>query len=341
MNQYVGEWARFQDWCAAADRAALPASEDTVWAYLQEEQPSGGTAARWIAAIRTAHREAGLADPTGGQVKLWVRRARTGLPTSPAAIAEPLKEAAGRLPTTGWPAGLFGRRDRLAFLLYNRGPIPASTLVTMRATDVTVTAPATVDVTVDGTTRTVAEPPNDPQDPVVCVGCAALRWWWVLQHAAANKHRDMAVSISRAESRGDHVCADTGSLAAKLAPPAGWPLFPSIDRWGNLPSDPVPTMSIRGMETLLRDIGQQRWAHAAVPVPAPGAEKKLAHQEPVPAAAAEPLIPLSTGRGGVVARTRAKAALADISGQWDQVDAAIENLSDRVDELLADHASPK
>lgn len=59
----------------------------------------------------------------------------------------------------------------------------------------------------------------------------------------------------------------------------------------------------------------------------------------LPPAPARPLR-LPAGQDGVAARARARASLAEIAGQWDEVDTAIDDLNGRVDQLLADHTGP-
>jgi len=141
---------RFADWCAANRVASLPAAPATVLAYLEAEQPGGRTAARRAAAIRAAHEAAGLPDPCGGPAAAWVRRRRSGAAAAEGEGNEQLGRLAGRLPAAGWPGGLPGRRDRLAFLLSELGSIPAVRLVGLPAAAVTVTGPGSVQVKHDG-----------------------------------------------------------------------------------------------------------------------------------------------------------------------------------------------
>jgi hypothetical protein len=339
VADYAGEWACFQDWCAAVDRTALPASPETVLQYLEEEQPAGGTAARWIAGIRAAHQAAGLPDPCYGPVTMWVRRARNGLPTDAESAAATLREPARSLPTTGWPTGVFGRRDRLAFLLHQRAAIPAHTLLAIQTGDVTVRA-GMITVKTGETSVPVVEPHEDRAGPMVCAACAVLRWWWILTHVAGNTHRQMATSISKATPRSDHVCANATVLSARVAPPAEWPLFPAVDRWGNLPTEPVPAMSLRAMQQVLRDVARQQWAHATIRVPAP-VDDGQPQPQPAPAAATPaPKLPLSPQQDGVAARAEAQAALADVTDRLEEFTAGVDDLDKRINQLLADHTDP-
>lgn len=106
------------DWCAAAERVALPATGDTV--VLQDNPASAAAWARRVAAINHEHREADQPIPGEGSSVTALLRIAAGRPAVPqqnhltvSAIEPLLRET----PASGWPAGLFGRRDRLLLLL--------------------------------------------------------------------------------------------------------------------------------------------------------------------------------------------------------------------------------
>lgn len=124
MADYRLEWARFADWCESAGREPLPATESTVLAYLAEESSTSGTAVRWVAAIRARHRVAGVPDPRLGTVKALLRTARKGGGTDADAMLNEAGQRVLPIAQLGWPNGVFGRRDRLAFLLHRLGPCP-------------------------------------------------------------------------------------------------------------------------------------------------------------------------------------------------------------------------
>ena len=62
---YAGDWARFVTWCRAQDRVSLPASGDTLAAYLLAVAPGLGRGAlgRRKAAIAARHRQADQPPP--------------------------------------------------------------------------------------------------------------------------------------------------------------------------------------------------------------------------------------------------------------------------------------
>ncbi len=62
---YAGDWARFVSWCREQGRPALPASSETLAAYLVDSAPrlSRGALGCHRSAIGTMHRQAGLPTP--------------------------------------------------------------------------------------------------------------------------------------------------------------------------------------------------------------------------------------------------------------------------------------
>ena len=65
LKLYAGDWAHFVAWCREQDRPSLPASSDTLAAYLVDIAPglSRGALGRRRSAISTMHRQAGLPTP--------------------------------------------------------------------------------------------------------------------------------------------------------------------------------------------------------------------------------------------------------------------------------------
>ncbi len=65
LKLYAGDWARFVAWCREQGRPSLPASSDTLAAYLIDSAPglSRGALGRRRSAISTMHRQAGLPTP--------------------------------------------------------------------------------------------------------------------------------------------------------------------------------------------------------------------------------------------------------------------------------------
>ena len=216
---YRREWARFVDWCHASGLQALPASTVDVLAYLNAEQPTGGTAARWIAGIRAAHHESEQPNPCRGPVTAWVRKRRNP-GTTLVDEREQIHKVVQALPVTGWPTGIFGRRDRLAFLLHRIGGIPIRVIAGLR-TDQVRLQPQRLRITLDDGDITIDTGSGDPN---LCLACAAVRWRWVLAHGPSYTSRDLAARISGEIPLAGHVCDVSDDQP--VGPP-GWPLFPA------------------------------------------------------------------------------------------------------------------
>lgn len=319
------DWARaqFALFCEVTGRDALPASPGAVVAWLEAEQPSSGrTAYRWAAAIRAAHLDAGHDDPCTGEVKAWIRRlARPGTPRAlPPAGAAAL---AGRIPGYGWPAGIRGRRDRLAFLLARLGGIPARALVTLRAADLAVTGPGTVTVLL-GAPAAVTGPAGLAE---ACPACAAVRWGRVLRYAADFDRPGIRQALDRIPpDPAAHLCG-----TPHAAGPLSWPLFPAVDRWGHFEAPPVPPMSETAMKELLRDAGAGRGMYRSVParsrsapVPAPPAGPPPAGPPPDP----------DWHRKGIEARRRDQRILREADADFSNVYAAAEELEERARQIM-------
>lgn len=319
-------WARaqFTAFCKETGRRALPAAPGTVIAWLEARQPSGRTAYRWAAAIRAAHLAAGYDDPCTGEVTAWIRRAaRPG--TSRALPPAETAALAARIPAYGWPAAIRGRRDRLAFTLNRLAAIPARALVTLRGTDLAVTGHSTVTLAL-GSPVTVTGPPGLPE---ACPACAAVRWGRVLRLAADLEWRKIRTNLDRTPpDPSAHVC---GPMEA--AGPQSWPLFPAVNQWGQFEIPPVPPVSERAMEGLLRDAGSGCGSYRTT-----AARRKPARDEPRPPVPA----PLPAGpppdpdwhRKGLEARQRDLHTLREADADFGGIYAAAEELEERARQIL-------
>ncbi len=118
LKLYACDWARFVAWCRAQRRTALPASSETMAAYLLAMAPglSRGGLGRHRAAIRTMHRQANQPTPVlDAAAHKALRAAAKPKPTTRAAppvTAASLTRIAGKC-----PRDLAGLRDRALLLL--------------------------------------------------------------------------------------------------------------------------------------------------------------------------------------------------------------------------------
>lgn len=126
------DFAIFEAWCAQRDATALPASSKTVAAYLAWEaarsRPS--TIGRRVAAIRYAHKLAGLDVPTDDErVKATVRGIRRTKGTAAAKKAPATADRIIAMANTG--QGKVALRDRALLLLGFAGAFRRSELVAL------------------------------------------------------------------------------------------------------------------------------------------------------------------------------------------------------------------
>jgi site-specific recombinase XerD len=136
---YGADFLIFRAWCEERQLDAIPASPVTVAAFLAHEASrnvKASTIGRRVAAIRYAHKLAGLDSPSDDErVKATVRGIRRSLGTAKSkkapATAERLLAMAA---STG--AGLKGHRDRALLLLGFAGAFRRSELVALDISDI-------------------------------------------------------------------------------------------------------------------------------------------------------------------------------------------------------------
>lgn len=124
---YRRAWQAFEFWCRQQDLDARPAEEGTVVAYLAAEAERGikpSSLAVRRAAIAKAHKTAGLADPTAGElvtaVLKGIRREAGSMPTRKTAlvaVASAQKGSDLHRVLEAIPEDLAGLRDRALILI--------------------------------------------------------------------------------------------------------------------------------------------------------------------------------------------------------------------------------
>jgi site-specific recombinase XerD len=135
---YGTDFRLFKTWCDARGVSSLPAAAETVAAYVAAESSRSrpSTLGRRLAAIRYAHKLAGLPLPTDAEgVKATMRGIRRTLGSarvrkSPAVAAKML----GMVATA--PINLAGLRDRALLLLGFAGAFRRSELVALDVADI-------------------------------------------------------------------------------------------------------------------------------------------------------------------------------------------------------------
>ncbi|MBC9785553.1 tyrosine-type recombinase/integrase [Heliobacterium chlorum] len=138
IKSYQADWRHFSTWCRQSSQCALPASSETVEAYLVAMAQNGykySTISRRLSAISKAHEIEGKDSPTHS---LIVRTALQGIARlhgsaqrgkSPITVTH-LREMMGHIPLT-----LQGHRDRALLLLGFAGAFRRSELVQLNVAD--------------------------------------------------------------------------------------------------------------------------------------------------------------------------------------------------------------
>lgn len=136
---YGSDFQIFTAWCRPRALSALPATAESVAAFLATEADKGvrpSTIGRRVAAIRYAHKLAGHAVPTDDErVKATVRGIRRSLGTAPRKKAPATAERIIAM-ALGTGDGLKGLRDRALLLLGFAGAFRRSELVALDCADI-------------------------------------------------------------------------------------------------------------------------------------------------------------------------------------------------------------
>lgn len=136
---YGTDFRIFREWCDARGVAALPAAPETVAAYLAARATTSkaSTLGRRVAAIRYAHKLAGLALPTDAEgVKATMRGIRR---TYGSARVRKAPAVAGKMLSmvvATAPDKLAGLRDRALLLIGFGGALRRSELVALDVADI-------------------------------------------------------------------------------------------------------------------------------------------------------------------------------------------------------------
>ncbi|MFD2110772.1 tyrosine-type recombinase/integrase [Thiorhodococcus fuscus] len=139
LRAYRSDWSIFTAWCATRTLQALPASAETISAFLASEAESGrktSTLRRRLAAIRLAHRLCGHEPQTGSELVRGtlkgIARTHGSAPNQKApALADQLRAMVDTLDCTR----LQGLRDRAILTLGFAGAFRRSELVALRLED--------------------------------------------------------------------------------------------------------------------------------------------------------------------------------------------------------------
>ncbi|MCZ4587675.1 hypothetical protein O4328_28975 [Rhodococcus opacus] len=221
--RYRYDWELFADWCTAVDLSALPADPLTIAMYLDEHTAATSTHRRRVTAINTVHHRSGYPKPgTAHALRERLTRRTRPRPDLRAAADDVIR----RLPTTGWPGGLFGRRDALLLTLACRLQLSPTQIGRLKRSDVTFDG-HTLRIPSHGITID-HDPDESPRtDPV------AVYLRWARLQAFTDRtpsNRWLGESLTTATP-----VTDDTSTGLQLLPAIrhNGPLLPSFDKWGH------------------------------------------------------------------------------------------------------------
>ena len=314
---YRYEWALFADWCTATDVVSLPASPETVAAFLDDNPAGAQVFFRRVAAINRVHRDACEPEPgTVTAIRLRLDHTRSQRVARRRAAVGAIVPT---LSTSGWPAGVFGRRDALILTLYamGLGPFEIASLdrqdVETTGTGLHVRGRHQLDTTEFGAveSRTAA-------------GVWTL-WQQVLNVTDAHPSVRVLENFLR-----------TGCAPAPLAGGRSGhgPVVVPVDRWGAVPI-PVAPMSAPSVAAVIA-------AHLNGTAPRhPARPNRIryatdADTQPPAMIDHEAPTPLDNGYydAGTAARRDAAAAMGDVADIIDDIDRRTEQMLLRTMDLL-------
>jgi site-specific recombinase XerD len=220
LRAYASQWSAFESFCRAHDCAALPATPQTVAAYIAQralEGASPATISQGLAAIGEIHKLRGHASPRAhpivSEVLSGIRRTHGTAPVKKAPVLNrDMKPIISKL-----PASLVGDRDKALMLVGFGGCLRRSELVALTVADVVWS--------VEGIVLTVRKSKADQEAKgrkvaipyarhAVQCPCLALRTWL---DAAGITEGPLFRSLARGKVSSASLSAQSVALAVKSA----------------------------------------------------------------------------------------------------------------------------
>lgn len=301
-------WTLFEDWCAAADHVALPAGPVTLAQFIDENPAAVATHRRRITVINTVHRaEHHCAPGTAEAIRRMLNQARAErLSRLSATVAEIIY----RLPTSGWTAGLFGRRDGLLLLLTSSG-LSFEQISALRRSDLQTDGDA---LFVHGSHQIRVTSLAYPGE--ISPAEIHRRWLQVLEF------QDRTPSTRLLADRLDadrlpatylprHVTDEV------LAQRQSAPLFTPIDRWGHTPFDRSPLSAQSIADVLAAHVAGRSPSHRPYRRRPPASDGPEPYQPPT---YPETVLDDRCYENGLRARRDAHTALTDVTATLDDVE---------------------
>ncbi|MFE2122860.1 hypothetical protein ACFW9U_19665 [Rhodococcus aetherivorans] len=311
--RYRHDWALFADWCTATNHRPIPATPEALALFLREHPAAVATQRRRLSAINTVHTHHG--HPAPGRSETVRRPLDAARATRLDRLAPLLLHKAAELPVTGWPSGVFGRRDGLLLTLAATG-MPFAQLARLRRGDVTVAAGALVATTTDGERFCLPPEPGAGASPAVGV---YYRWAEIQAFLDQYPNTDLL-----AQHLTDPVEVEHRVLTDRQA---RQPLLSPIDRWGHLPLMPQP-MTAQSIASIVREHLAGR-VRPRTPLPL----RKQGDRDDDPHVRLETEIDLDPHyyERGIAARRSARDSLDGLADVFDDIEARADAL---LEELL-------
>ncbi|MDJ0016551.1 recombinase [Rhodococcus erythropolis] len=308
-------WMLFTDWCAAHDQPVLPASSELLARFLAAHPASTATQRRRISVIDTVHHRYGFPAPGRSE------NIRAALDTTRRARLDDLAARAGeviaRLPETGWPAGLFARRDAMILTLTPTG-LTYTQIAALRICDVTADPVAdTLHVDTIDHVRAVTPP------RLVAAGASPARmyrrWMEVLGFSDRYFSTRMLAGLMNAGD-GNELTGHDG----RIDPADQRPLLTPIDQWGHTPLTATPLTARAIADIIAAHLTGRAPRHIRPP------QRKSPESDSFTTEATD-VEPLGDGyyEHGIAARKHAHDTLGSVTSVLDEIE-------DRADRLLAD-----
>lgn len=306
-------WRLFVDWCSATGHVALPAQPEALAEFLADHPAQRGTHRRRVTAINSMHRRRGLPEP--GRAHAVHAALATRRHARLAAVVDELDERIAHLPVSGWPHGLFGRRDALILTLVAAG-LTYTEIAALRRGQLRRQGH---EVLIDSARQWCLG--LDHRGSEYAPVAVYSRW------ARVQEILDGFPNIRMLAHYFEHPIEPGADRPAPVLSPGvvGQPLIVAIDRWGYTPLRPTP-MSEQSVAAITR-------AHLSGDAPAHrrSARKPVARIEPIarPSRDTHNSITLDSRSylRGVTARRRADAWLTSVGDELDGV-------ADRAEQLL-------
>ena len=252
---YRFDWRQFTRWARLRELTALPASPETVAAYLVSRARLTNQTGEWLyapstlgrrlAAIAKAHQLAGLAspcrDPQVSTTLAGIRRQRVR-PTRRAAplLLADLRRVLQNIELRQFPQAVIGRRDAALLLMGFAGAFRRFELTALTVADVALhpqdglhvrMRPSKTDQQGRGSVKALPYGTN----PDTCPPCTYLRWRQVLDAADADGRVGILRTLRQRPGDGTptgHLCRIVGLLTDGDSLPKDRPLFRAVHKTG-------------------------------------------------------------------------------------------------------------